>query len=111
MIFAEFLGPADVYEGVKERLQRETGAVLRSPADSVVLRRILTQDERREGELWVELSSEEQLYRFGRPLAERLSAAVRDSFPVDVWVMFRIVPLTHAFLNGQPRARGVSPFE
>ena len=111
MIFSDFLGPADIYEATRAQLVAEIATVLRMRAESVVLRRIVTQDDRREVEIWVELSSEEQLYRAGARLAEHLSAAIRAQFPVDVWVLFRIVPRTHAFLNGQPRGRGVPSFE
>jgi hypothetical protein len=29
----------------------------------------------------------------------------------DVWVMYRVVPLSHAFLNGEPRGRGTPTFD
>ena len=66
---------------------------------------MVTEGDAPQIELWVELSSEEQLVRLGRDLAERLSAVVRQTSDVDVWVMFRIVPLSRAFLNGVPRGR------
>jgi len=28
-----------------------------------------------------------------------------------VWVMYRVVPLNHAFLNGDARGRGTATFE
>lgn len=111
MIFCDFLGPADIYRETRARLREELAATLRTTPEAVVVRRVVTEDDRREVELWVELSSEDQLYRNGQRLAERLSGAVRERLPVDVWVMFRVVPLSHAFLNGQPRNRGGAAFE
>lgn len=111
MIFADFVGPADIYRATAVRLREQIAEVFRSTPDGVALRRVVTEGERQEVELWVELSTEEQLYRHGKALAERLSSAVRETSEVDVWVMFRIVPLSHAFLNGQPRTRGTPSFE
>jgi hypothetical protein len=111
MIFCDFYGPAEIYQSERERLRQEVAAALRTSPDAVAVRRIVTEDERQEVELWVELSSEDQLYRQGQRLAERVSASVRERFEVQVWVMFRIVPLSHAFLDGQPRSRGIGTFE
>ena len=36
---------------------------------------------------------------------EEITAAVRPHSPEDVWVLFRIVPLDQAYLNGQRRRR------
>lgn len=111
MIFCDFYGPAAIYLSERDRVRQEVAAALRTSPDSVVLRRVVTEDDRQEVELWVELSSEDQLYRHGQRLAEQVSASVRERFAVPIWVMFRIVPLSHAFLNGQPRSRGVGSFE
>lgn len=105
MYFLDFYGPAEVYTQVREALQRELAAAFRAAPEAAHVRRILTENDHPEIELWVELSSEEQLVRLGRELAGRLSACVRAVTPLDVWVMFRIVPLSHAFLNGAPRGR------
>ena len=105
MYFLDYYGPSDLYREVREVLQRELAAAFRAAPDAACVRRILTEDQRPEVELWVELSSEEQLIRFGRDIAARLSAVIREAAPLDVWVMFRVVPLSHAFLNGVPRGR------
>ena len=105
MYFLDYYGPSELYPEVRESLRRELAAAFRAEPAAVSVRRILTEDERPEVELWVELSSEEQLVRFGRDIATRLSGVVRDAARLDVWVMFRIVPLSHAFLNGTPRGR------
>jgi len=78
----------------------------------VAVRRIVTDDPRDEVEVWIELSTDEQLYRLGRLIAQRISTGLRpdDSGP-NVWVMYRVVPLTHAFLNGDARGRGAATFE
>ena len=76
------------------------------------MRRIVTQDDRDEVELWIELSTDEQLYRLGRVIAQRISAGLRpDGIGPDVWVMYRVVPLNHAFLNGDARGRGTATLE
>jgi hypothetical protein len=112
MIFVDYLGPAERLAQVREVVSREVGAAMRVPADQVAVRRIATEDERDEVEVWIELSTDEQLYRFGRQIAQRVSAGLRpDDVGPPVWVMYRIVPLSHAFLNGQPRGRGMATFE
>ena len=112
MIFVDYIGPAMWLGQVREVVPREVGAALRLSAEQVVVRRIVTEDEYDAVELWIELSSDEQLYRLGRQLAQRIAAALRpeDSGP-NVWVMYRVVPLSHAFLNGEPRARGTATLE
>jgi hypothetical protein len=112
MIFVDYLGRADRLRQVSEVVSREVGAVMRMRPDLVAVRRIVTDDERDEIELWIELSTDEQLYRLGRQIAERISAALRpdDSGP-EVWVMYRVVPLNHAFLNGEPRGRGTAALD
>jgi hypothetical protein len=109
--FLDYYGPGDLYQEVREPLQRELAAAFRAVPAAACVRRILTEDQRPEVELWVELSSEEQLIRLGRHIATRLSDVVRKSTHLDVWVMFRIVPLSHAFLNGAPRGRSRAWFE
>jgi hypothetical protein len=108
MIFVDYLGPGQRFSSVREVVRREVGAVMRVPPDQVAVRRIVTDAGSDESvELWVELSSDEQLYRLGRQMAGRISAGLRpDGAGPNVWVMFRLVPLSHAFLNGQPRGRG-----
>ncbi len=107
MIFVDYLGPAERLARVRDVTTREVAAALRVPREAVVVRRIVVEDPRDEVELWVELSSEEQRYRLGQQLAERIAAGLRDvDDAVDVWVMYRVVPLSHAFLNGAPRGRG-----
>jgi hypothetical protein len=85
---------------------------MRMRPEQVAVRRIVTDDDRDEVELWVELSTDEQLYRLGRQLAQRISAGLRpNGAGPQVWVMFRVVPLSHAFLNGEARGRGTATFE
>ena len=112
MIFVDYLGPAERFAEVREVVRREVGAALRVPPEQVVVRRIVTDADRDEVELWIELSSDEQLYRLGRPIAQGVSGGLRpDGEGPEVWVMFRVVPLSHAFLNGMPRARGAPSFD
>jgi hypothetical protein len=85
---------------------------MRVPLEQVAVRRMVTDDERDEVELWVELSTDEQLYRHGRQIAQRISAGLRpDESGPPVWVMYRVVPLSHAFLNGEARGRGTATFD
>jgi hypothetical protein len=112
MIFVDYLGPDDLLGHVREVVGREVGAAMRVPPDQVNVRRIVTEDPRTDVELWVELSTDEQLYRLGRDIAQRLSGGLRpDGAGPDVWVMYRVVPLSHAFLNGQVRGRGTPTFD
>jgi hypothetical protein len=112
MIFVDYLGPSQRLPEVSDVVKREVGAVLRVRPDRVVVRRIVTDDDRDEVELWVELSTDEQLYRLGRQLAQRISAGLRpDGVGPEVWVMYRVVPLSNAFLNGEARGRGTTTFE
>src|SRR6266702_2826249 len=112
MIFVDYLGPAERLLQVGTVVGREVGAAMRVNADQVAVRRIVTDDDRDEVELWIELSTDEQLYRLGRQIAQRISAGLRpdDSGP-RVSVMYRVVPPSHAFLNGEPRGRGTATFE
>jgi|GEM_PF-4989633 hypothetical protein len=107
MLFVDFYGPADVYQATRAAVQEEIGRAFRTGPDSVVVRRFVVEGGRPDVELWVELSSDEEVYRYGRRIAREVSRVVRDACALDVWVMFRVVPLAHAFLNGEPRARGV----
>ena len=112
MIFVDYLGSAERLAQVSEVVRREVAAALRLPPEQVAVRRMLTEDERDEVELWIELSTDEQLYRLGRQLAQRISAGLRpDGAGPNVWVMYRVVPLSHAFLNGEPRGRGIPTFD
>ena len=112
VFFVDYLGPAERLEQVREVVAREVGAALRVPPGQVVVRRVVTQDEGSAVELWIELSSDEQLYRLGQQIAQRVSAGLRSESPADdVWVMYRVVPLSHAFLNGEPRGRGTPSFD
>src|SRR5829696_4902735 len=103
MLFVDFYGPAEVFAATRAAIQERVAATFRTPPASVILRRIVAETEYTGVEVWIELSSEEQLYRYGRRLAADVSEAVRATHPVDVWVLFRVVPLAHAFLNGAPR--------
>ena len=112
MIFVDYLGSAERLAQVSEVVRREVAAALRLPPEQVAVRRVLTDDERDEVELWIELSTDEQLYRLGRQLARRISAGLRpDGAGPNVWVMYRVVPLSHAFLNGDARGRGTAGLE
>jgi hypothetical protein len=112
MIFVDYLGPAERLAQVQAVVGREVGAAMRVRAEQVAVRRIVTQDDRDEVEVWIELSTDEQLYRLGRVIAQRISAGLRpDGIGPDVWVMYRVVPLNHAFLNGDARGRGTATLE
>ena len=112
MIFVDYLGPVDRLARVREVVRQEVGAAMRVSPETVAVRRIATDDDRDEVELWVELSTDEQLYRYGRQIAQRISAGLRaDDDGPQVWVMYRVVPLNHAFLNGEQRGRGTATFE
>jgi hypothetical protein len=109
MIFVDYLGPADRLPRVREVVAREVSSAMRMPPDQVTVRRIATDEQGNDVELWIELSTDEQLYRYARAIAQRVSTGLRsDERPANVWVMFRVVPLSHAFLNGEPRARGTA---
>jgi hypothetical protein len=111
MLFVDFYGPADVFAATAEAVRAEVAAVFRTPAADVVLRRIVAESAYPGVEVWIELSSDEQLYRYGRRLAADVSAAIRATHAIDVWVLFRVVPLAHAFLNGEPRRRDAAPLD
>jgi hypothetical protein len=111
MLFVDFYGPTEVFAATRAAIQERVATAFRTPPGSVVLRRIVAESEYPGVEVWIELSSEEQLYRYGRRLAADVSEAVRATHPLDVWVLFRIVPLAHAFLNGTPRRRDANPLD
>jgi hypothetical protein len=112
MIFVDYLGGASRLGQVREVVAREVAAALRVGVDQVVVRRLATDADDDAIELWIELSSDEQLYRLGRQLAQRISAALRpEGEGPNVWVMYRVVPLSHAFLNGEARGRGTATLD
>ncbi|MBV9131228.1 MAG: hypothetical protein JO318_00930, partial [Chloroflexi bacterium] len=77
MIFVDYIGAPARLGQVREVVAREVAAALRIPAGQVAVRRISTDSDADEVELWVELSTEEQLYRTGRQLAQRISSGLR----------------------------------
>lgn len=111
MLFVDFYGPADIFAATRAAIQERVAATFRTPSDTVILRRIAAESEYPGVEVWIELSTEEQLYRYGRRLATDVSDAIRVTHPLDVWVLFRVVPLAHAFLNGAPRRRDGNPLD
>jgi hypothetical protein len=111
MLFVDYYGPADLFGEIRRPVQEQVGGVFRTPADTVVVRRIVVESDYAGVEVWIELSSEEQLYRYGRRLASDVAAAIRAVREVDVWVLFRVVPLERAFLNGAPRRRDTTPLQ
>jgi hypothetical protein len=112
MIFVDYLGVPERLAEVRAVVIREVAAALRVGPAQVAVRRMPTEDESDEVELWVELSTDEQLYRLGRQLAQRISTALRpDGTGPNVWVMYRVVPLSHAFLNGEARGRGTASLD
>lgn len=112
MIFVDYLGAPARLAQVREVVTREVGAALRLPPGQVTVRRFATDDMADAIELWIELSTDEQLYRLGRDIAERITRALRpDGEGPNVWVMYRVVPLSHAFLNGEQRGRGTASLD
>jgi hypothetical protein len=114
VIFVDYFGAGSRLAEVRQVVKREVAAALRIPPEQVVVRRIATDDEedREEVELWVELSTDEQLYRLGRQLSQAISASLRpNQAGPNVWVMYRVVPLSHAFLNGEARSRGTATLD
>jgi hypothetical protein len=109
VIFVDYLGPAEQLEQVREVVTREVAGAMRVPSEQVVVRRLVTEDDSQAIELWIELSSDEQLYRLGQRIARQITEGLGSS--QDVWVMYRVVPLSHAFLNGDPRGRGTPTFD
>jgi hypothetical protein len=112
MLFVDYLGPAERVAEVTAVVQRELSVTMRMPPEYIAVRRIVTEDDRSEVELWIELSTDEQLYRLGRQIAQRVTAGLRpDGQGPEVWVMYRVVPLNYAFLNGEARGRGTAQLE
>jgi hypothetical protein len=113
MIFVDYLGAGWRLADVRNAVKREVAAAMRIPAEQVTVRHLVTDEDSDEIELWIELSTDEQLYRLGRSLAQRITAALRsdEQSTPNVWVMYRVVPLSHAFLNGDPRGRGTATLD
>lgn len=114
VIFVDYLGPTEWFDRARTAATHVVSKALRVPTDQVVVRRIATEGGGPDMEVWVELSTEEQLYRIGAPVAEKIAAGIRAEEGEDapnVWVMYRVVPRSHAFRNGEPRARGQRTFE
>jgi hypothetical protein len=109
VIFVDYLGPAEQLEQVREVVTREVALAMRVPSAQVVVRRLVTEDDNAAIELWIELSSDEQLYRLGQRIARQITDGLEGLD--EVWVMYRVVPLSHAFLNGEPRGRGTPTFD
>ncbi len=106
MIFAEFYGSSSLFADSLSAIEARIAAVLRARAEDVVVRRVEVESDYPGAEIWIELSSEEQLVRHGQELARQVSAVIRANSDIDVWVLFRIVPLDRVYLNGEPRRRG-----
>lgn len=87
-------------------MEQRIASIMRARPEDIVIRRIEAEDDYPGIEIWVELSSEEQLARHGRDLARGLTEVVRSHLDTDVWVLFRVVPLDRVYLNGEPRRRG-----
>jgi hypothetical protein len=108
VIFAEFYGPPSLFADSLASLETIIARVLNARREDVVIRRVEAESDYEGTEIWIELSSEEQLVRHGRDLARQISDSIRAHIETDVWVLFRIVPLERVFLNGEPRRRGFS---
>jgi hypothetical protein len=106
MIFGEFYGQASLYADTITQLEQRIAGVLRARPDDVVVRHIAAESDYEGTEMWIELSSEEQLVRHGRELAQQITSVIRAKVESDVWVLYRIVPLDRVYLNGEPRRRG-----
>jgi hypothetical protein len=111
MLFVDFLGPIDLFRATAPAIREQVASAFHATPASIVVRRFEVESTASDVELWIEVSSEEQIYRYGPRLAAQVTAVVREVSEHDVWVMFRVVPLSHAFLNGEPRARSVESFE
>jgi hypothetical protein len=108
VIFADFYGPAAVYVKARVALEARIAQALNARPTDVVVRRIEADSPYTGAEVWIELSSEEQLARHGQLLAQEVTDALRAFYDADTWVLFRIVPLAHVYLNGEPRRRGLA---
>ena len=109
MLFVDYLGSRDLFASTRQMVQERVAAVFRVPFGEVVVRLRGQETDYAGVEIWVEVSSDEQVYRYGRQMARELSEAIRTQHDVDVWTMFRVVPLERAFLNGVPRRRDATP--
>jgi hypothetical protein len=89
-------------------LETRIARALNARPEDVVVRRIEADSAYTGSEVWVELSSEEQIARHGQLLAQEITEALRPFDAGDTWVLFRIVPLAHVYLNGEPRRRGAA---
>jgi len=107
MIFAEFYGQQSLYADTISQLEQRIAAVFRARPEDVVVRHVAAESDYEGTEIWVELSSEDQLARHGRDLANAITQVLRTKVESDVWVLYRIVPLDRVYLNGVPRRRGV----
>jgi len=108
VIFAEFYGSPSLFADTLAVLENRIAGVLNARPEDVVIRRVEAESDYPGTEVWVELSSDEQLARHGKDLAQQITAAIRSHSDGNVWVLFRIVPLDRVFLNGEPRRRGFS---
>jgi isocitrate dehydrogenase kinase/phosphatase len=107
MIFAEFYGQQSLYADTVSLLEQRIAAVFRARPADVVIRHVAAESDYEGTEIWVELSSEDQLARHGKELAQAISQVVKSKAAgTDVWVLYRIVPLDRVYLNGEPRRRG-----
>jgi hypothetical protein len=111
VIFAEFYGPSSLFREVRPALAAGIAAVFRTRPEDVVIRGMELDTDHPALEVWIELSSEEQLVRHGSDLARQVTGVVRAHTDRDVWVLFRIVPLERVYLNGEPRRRGAATLE
>jgi hypothetical protein len=111
MIFVDVFATAEAFNAVRATIAEQVAGVLKSTPASISVRRIVSEPAPTDVEIWVELSSDDQLVRHGRAIAEQVAASVRSLTQADVWVMYKVVPLSHAFLNGVPRARGRAAFD
>ncbi|MBI4213477.1 MAG: hypothetical protein HY534_04140 [Chloroflexi bacterium] len=111
MIFADFYGPPSLFASTMVPLQEGIARVFKARAEDIVLRRVEVDSDYPATEIWIELSSDEQLVRHGKELAQTVTRIVQGAIPGDVWVLFRVVPLRYVYLNGEPRARGMATLE
>jgi len=111
VIFAEFYGPPSTFAETLSTMEERIAQVMHARQEDVVIRRLEAESDYAGAEIWIELSSEEQLARHGPELARQVTNAIRSKVDEDVWVLFRVVPLERVYLNGVPRRRGISSFE
>lgn len=111
MIFVDFYGDPKVFTDAQLPLQEHIANVFHTRPEDVVIRRITVESQYSGTEIWIELSSDEQLMRHGRELAQTVSDVIRARLEGDVWVLFRVVPLSHVYLNGEPRRRGAGTLD